>query len=341
VNYAQTPRSQSIAFFREALVQMGKQTASFHPRTYAVWYEHVAGLNEALSMALQARLNSKVPISDEEIAQLYQSHIEARQARSALGVSHVLRSIMHEVMDSARAAGADLSRFTESLDRRAKELSAPLEQFALEALVSGLIGDTQQMRVATLRVGERIDSHAREFTQLQVRLKEAEGLAATDALTGLNNRRGFDASACAIQLEAGSFAGAALLFIDIDRFKEINDRYGHVLGDKVLCAVADVIRASVKGRDIAARLGGEEFAVLLPATSLQGALALAQQLREALEKGRVRRQQGPPIATVTMSVGVAYGRAEDSLETLIARADASMYAAKQAGRNRVFSADTI
>src|SRR6185312_5467481 len=156
---------------------------------YAVWYEHVAGLNEALSMALQARLHSKVPISNEEIAQLHESHIEARQARSALGVSHVLRSIMHEVRESARAAGADLSRFTETLDRRAKELSAPLEQFALEALVSGLIGDTQQMRAATLRVGERIDSHAHEFTQLQTRLKEAEGLAATDALTGLNNRR--------------------------------------------------------------------------------------------------------------------------------------------------------
>ena len=319
---------------------MGRQPAAFDPQTYAVWYEHVSGANEGLSMALKARLGSSVPISNDEIAQLHESHIEARKVRSAVTASHLLRSILLEVVASARTAGADLSRFTATLETRAKELAEPLEQMALEALVAGLIGDTRQMQVAASEVSVRIANQAEEFVQLQVRLKEAQDLAVTDELTGLYNRRGFEEGARTLELEAGSLEGTALLFADIDRFKDINDRYGHPLGDKVLCAVAEVIRASVKGRDIAARLGGEEFAVLLPATSLSGACALAEQIREAIARGRVRRPQGPPIASVTMSVGVAYGKPGDSLEALLERADASMYAAKQAGRNRVFSAES-
>jgi diguanylate cyclase len=108
----------------------------------------------------------------------------------------------------------------------------------------------------------------------------------------------------------------------------------------VLRAVSDVIRFSIKGRDIAARLGGEEFAVLLPDTVLAGATALAEQLRVAMEKGRVRRAEGEPIGNVTISIGVALGRAEETLEALVSRADAALYAAKHAGRNRIHIDET-
>jgi diguanylate cyclase len=314
---------------------MGKHPAAFHPYTYAVWYEHVAGVNTGLSAAVQARLDAGIAISDDEIGALYDSHLAAREVRGAQSVGRLLIAILHEVVASARNAGADLSKFTEGLERRREELRAPLEQIALQALVSGLIGDTQQMRAVTSELVDRMDANTHEVTTLQARLKEAQNLAATDALTGLHNRRGFEDGVRALQGGAGSLEGVALVFADIDHFKDINDLYGHALGDKVLCAVAEVIRSSVKGRDIAARLGGEEFAVLLPSTSLDGACALAEQIRQAIEKGRVRRSQGPAIASVTISVGVALAGANESLERLIERADAAMYAAKVAGRNRV------
>jgi diguanylate cyclase len=320
-------------------VHIGKHPAAFHPQTYAVWYEHVAGVNTGLSAALQARLGAGIPISDDEVAALYESHIDAREVRAAQNVGRLLRSILHEVVMGARNAGADLSKFAEGLERRREELKAPLEQIAIQALVSGLIGDTQHMRAVTGELVDRMDANTHEVTNLQARLKEAQSQAVTDALTGLHNRRGFEEGAQALQLQSGSLAGVALLFADIDQFKNVNDLYGHALGDKVLCAVAEVIRSSVKGRDIAARLGGEEFAVLLPATSLEGAQALAEQIRQAIEKGRVRRSQGPAVGNVTISVGVAQATAEESLERLIERADAAMYAAKQAGRNRVVSAE--
>ena len=116
----------------------------------------------------------------------------------------------------------------------------------------------------------------------------------------------------------------------------VNDTYGHVLGDKVIRAVAHVLRSSIKGRDVAARLGGEEFAVLLPQTSLLGAAALAEQIRRTVEQGRICRPDGDEsIGQVTLSVGVAAAKPGDTLEALLERADAAMYTAKRAGRNRV------
>ncbi|MEP7243403.1 MAG: GGDEF domain-containing protein [Gammaproteobacteria bacterium] len=337
MNYAQT-RDSTVHYLRQALPLMAKQPAAFNPCTYAVWYEHVAGVNEALSAALQSRLDAGFPLSDDEVAVLYQSYIAVRESRASERVTHLLNSVLQEVMASARSAGADLSRFTTNLELRTKELEGPLEQMAIQALVSGLLGDTRQMRVSTGALAERMDANAREVTDLQERLAEARTQALTDSLTGLRNRRGFDHDAGVLQKQYGTLATCALLFIDVDRFKEVNETYGHVLGDKVLGAVGEVIRSSIKGRDVAARMGGEEFAVLLPQTTLSGAQALAEQLRQAIAKGRVRRPEGEPIGNVTISIGVAHCKPNETLESLLTRADAAMFAAKEAGRNLVRTA---
>lgn len=337
MNYAQN-RESTVHFLRRALPLMAKQPAAFNPRTYAVWYEHVAGINDALSAALQARLDAGLPLSDEEVAALYQSHIAVRESRASERITHLLNSVLQEIMASARSAGADLSRFTVALEQRTKQLEEPLEQMAIQAIVCGLLGDTRQMRAATGALAERVDANAREVTELQERLAEARTQACTDSLTGLRNRRGFEHDVGVLRQQYGTLAACALLFVDVDRFKEVNETYGHVLGDKVLAAVGEVIRSSIKGRDIAARMGGEEFAVLLPQTTLSGAQALAEQLRQAIAKGRVRGPKGESIGNVTISIGVAHCTPSESLEGLIMRADAAMFAAKEAGRNQVRTA---
>jgi diguanylate cyclase len=104
----------------------------------------------------------------------------------------------------------------------------------------------------------------------------------------------------------------------------------------VLRAVAQVIRACIKGQDIAARMGGEEFAILLPETAVQGAAALAEKIRHAISKVSIRRvDRNEYVGNVTLSVGVADTQTGDTLESLVERADAALYAAKRAGRNRV------
>jgi diguanylate cyclase len=139
-----------------------------------------------------------------------------------------------------------------------------------------------------------------------------------------------------LEADGAGLTGAALLVVDIDHFKEVNDTHGHLLGDKVIRAVAHVLRSNIKGRDIAVRLGGDEFAVLLPDTSRSGAAALAEQIRILVTQGRIRLANAQELmGDVTVSLGVAIAEMGDTLEALIDRADEALYAAKRAGRNQV------
>jgi diguanylate cyclase len=123
---------------------------------------------------------------------------------------------------------------------------------------------------------------------------------------------------------------------DIDHFKAFNDTWGHLTGDQVLRLVAISVKQNVKGQDIAARYGGEEFAVILPNTVLRSALTVADHIRRAvMSKELMKRSTGQNLGRVTISLGVATLHNGDTAQSLIARADACLYAAKRNGRNRV------
>jgi diguanylate cyclase len=248
-------------------------------------------------------------------------------------LADVLTAVLHEVVRGARRAGADLTHLKATLEQRQRELEAPLEQMALRAAVASLIGDTENVQVLTGELIERMERSAREVQSLRARLQQAETDALLDPLTGLANRRGFERDVASLQQARGSLASCAVLFIDIDHFKSINDLHGHALGDRVLREVAALIRESIKGRDIAARLGGEEFVVLLTDTTIAGAWVVGEQLRDATARCSLRRQDGQPIERVTMSIGVAMANVDEAVTTLVERADAAMYRAKRSGRD--------
>jgi len=164
-------------------------------------------------------------------------------------------------------------------------------------------------------------------------------LAALDPLTGVANRRSLIAALDRDVARAQRMREpVALLMVDIDHFKDVNDRYGHPAGDRVLTSVVNVLRQRVRAQDLVGRYGGEEFLVLLPDTGLAGAEQLARELCKAAEESRcpIDGVPGPGIA-VTVSIGVFGGRLEsgDSWDMLIAAADRALYQAKNNGRNRV------
>jgi len=169
-------------------------------------------------------------------------------------------------------------------------------------------------------------------------LAELARLAGTDALTGLPNRRGFETHAAA--LLAPRARRAALLLLDLDRFKAINDGHGHPAGDAVLQQAAAVLARHLRVGDVPGRLGGEEFAVLLPGAEASDALRLAERLRSAVA-AEVAHPAGAD-ARVTVSIGVAEvaadGTSRSALDAALASADAALYRAKQAGRDRVEAA---
>ncbi|MCZ7568757.1 MAG: sensor domain-containing diguanylate cyclase [Ardenticatenaceae bacterium] len=170
--------------------------------------------------------------------------------------------------------------------------------------------------------------------------RQIEELSVTDPLTGLANRRRFTTKLAAELVRARRYAKPlSLAILDLDNFKSLNDRFGHPAGDAILCAVAQVIRQCVREVDLPARLGGEEFAVILPETDMMEAVVVVERLREQLEATPVTREGQWP--KVTLSAGVV-GRVGEALPAapadLYCLADEALYRAKASGRNRVVSA---
>ncbi len=179
-----------------------------------------------------------------------------------------------------------------------------------------------------------------EREELASRLQEANrrlaDMANSDGLTGLANKRSFDEHLGRELARADRYRSAlALVMLDVDHFKRFNDTWGHLTGDEVLKAVAEVLRTTVRASDIAARYGGEEFAVILPETDLAGGLVLAERVRERVEALRVPGPEGPVSVTVSLGVAALRGPGCRALgQALVGAADAALYRAKDGGRNR-------
>lgn len=177
-----------------------------------------------------------------------------------------------------------------------------------------------------------LDEANAEIQRQRRQLESFVAAAHSDALTGLANRRRFDAELeqrCREQAEQGT--GFSLILIDVDHFKQINDAHGHPRGDALLKELAAVLAASVRPGDLVVRHGGDEFALILGALALDDARKLAERIRRNVEEHPFEQEiQG---VAVTLSLGLAESIPGDTPQSIVGRADAALYAAKQAGRN--------
>ena len=206
----------------------------------------------------------------------------------------------------------------------AEEARAMLQQAR-----QGILNAGNRLSSASERLHDTIQSHVESLSTLSRQLEEAESEARNDPLTGLANRRRL-----AEYLKSLGQSSFSFLVIDIDHFKSVNDTWGHDAGDSALKAISRIILDVLRETDIVGRIGGEEFVAILPETSLTEGAALAERLRATIEKAAIETTQDP--INVTISIGVAaLGDLNGTLDAVIAHADAAMYQAKHAGRNRV------
>jgi diguanylate cyclase (GGDEF)-like protein len=209
----------------------------------------------------------------------------------------------------------------------------PWEIFAMTAA-----GSMLTLGVAGWMIGRRddvLEARNEELRQLSERL---QGLSATDGLTGIANRRTFD-ERLAIEVARANRYGTplSLVMIDLDHFKELNDRFGHPVGDEVLKRVAQLIDREKRLGDVVARYGGEEFAAILPHTEPGAAMVWAERARHLIASTEVRSDAGAFNVTASFGVvGAVTGRADPP--ALIEEADQALYQAKKRGRNRVVAA---
>ncbi|MGE5490276.1 MAG: GGDEF domain-containing protein [Actinomycetota bacterium] len=328
-------REKSAEYLRLALPLMTKQAAGLHPISYAVWYEYVAGTNTALTDYLDRLMADGQVLDDEQTHAIHRQFIAELDEEAARRVAQGFQQVLVDVGRSVDEAGDQASRFGHSL----KQLESDLQDTPSHREV---LQGTRQMQDTMAVLKENLAESRQEVERLRREVARARLDSLSDSLTGLINRKGFDQAleAC-LATKPDSETGPSLLVADIDNFKQINDNYGHLFGDRVIRLVADILKSNVKGKDLAARYGGEEFVVLLPDTSLDGANALAEKIRGTIAASRIRRQDNnQTLATVTASLGVSTYQRGESATDFFERADKALYTSKQQGRNRVTVAQT-
>lgn len=258
---------------------------------------------------------------------------EAMKALSALPIDRSAREQVFRDMPRLTAeAGKALNRtFGEQFDMEALSADANRSLVELNAHYEAAIRRLEAV------VAEK-EALAEELRQANAQLQE---LALVDGLTNLPNRRAFDRSLHeALSRTERDGLPVSLMILDIDHFKKVNDQHGHRAGDDVLRSFAQIVRASLRGGDVAARYGGEEFAIILPNTDVEQALEVGTRLRVCVQGARMHTCSG--FLRVTVSGGVASLRGPGSraqLEALVERADRALYAAKRGGRNQVMVAE--
>lgn len=319
-----TPRLQA-ATDAPSIRAVAKDLADFVVDFVGELQGEIAGLNTFL-LTIRGRLDDVAGHIDHENA----DRVEAAAARQAFDDS-VQRSL-----------GAVRNQMSEvdDVDTLKNEIEARLA--ALDGHVSTFLdAEGQRAEAAEARsrgMAEELAAVRRESETLRENLDKARKSAVRDPLTGLPNRLAYNER---IKAEFARHRRAghplSLVVLDIDKFKGINDTYGHLAGDRVLKHMARELRDQVRTQDFFGRFGGEEFVVLLPDTARAGAVELAEKLRRHMETRRFTYKKTP--VSVTISCGVAEFTATDTIESAFSRADEGLYAAKENGRNRTEAID--
>lgn len=328
---------QAAEYIRLALPLMTRNGIPANPKHYTVWYDYVSGRNQPLKESIDRALHGSQAVTTAFSDELFEQFCRGNEERIADQMRSEVRALIASVLQQLSASGGQANHYSRVLEDYNTRMSQELGTGEFRHLVNEFMGETRQMLDSNRQLEKQLERTNQELDDLRSQLEEARHEASTDALTSLANRKAFDI-ALQEQAELARETGRELCLImaDIDRFKHFNDNHGHLIGDKLLRFVANILKDSLKGQDLVARFGGEEFAILLPNTPLRGALAVAESLRARVQSQRLRRTDTQqPISGVTLSLGIANFRSGDTPESFVARADAALYQSKRLGRNRV------
>ncbi|MEO7530405.1 MAG: GGDEF domain-containing protein [Sediminibacterium sp.] len=328
--------SRSAQIMRQALPCISKHGGNFGPSSYAVWYEHLAATNPPLTESLNQLLKKSPTLDASAISDLYAEHILSRDARGTRVLQQSLEQLVGQLEQAAVSVSGNVERYALTLEESQVEMQSPMNADRLQRVLQKLLTSTRTTQDSVGELRNELEARKSELSTVRVRLSHLETEVIRDPLTGLLNRRGFDQAVKQITLEGMALTSACLLMLDLDHFKRVNDTYGHLFGDRVLCATAKVLTSILRKSDIAARFGGEEFIVLLPETQESDAVAMAEQFRAAFSRARVRRTDtDSAIDKLTVSIGVTTISRGGTLERAMDCADTALYQAKNDGRDCV------
>ncbi len=306
------------------------------PDNYTLWYEYHAGHHAGLRRTMDVLISNGDGFEEATLHDLTSTFISsAKEAEVIREASRSIQEALRSLIEVAHRAGAEADDFGIALTNLAARNYGDNKE-SLREMVDQLIRESRKMAGKSQSASAEMKDRSTEIEILERNLAQALADARTDSLTGTANRKAFDATIRKLAGDAmNSGDDLALLMVDADRFKHVNDTWGHQVGDEVLRHIAATLKHSVRGQDFVARYGGEEFAVLLPFTDSKSAISVAENVRHALIREPLRLALTPPMGPLTVSIGVACYEPGDPLAEWIGRADAALYQAKGEGRDCV------
>ncbi len=304
---------------------------SIIPINYTIWYEYFLGTIPELNATLDRVKRGELKYTPELARDLYYRYFISANEETLERVGSEARELFTDMAGRFDAAGDELATFQSQLESVEETLGERKKaEPTLGEKIKAIMKTNEEMSA-------ELEHSVEEMNRLKAELEEARRRAACDPLTGIANRKTFMERLESV-LEAHTEAEDedSVLMIDIDHFKQFNDDYGHLVGDKVIKFVAAALTESVKGKDLVARYGGEEFCVLLEDTDTNGAMTVAEQIRKKIETSKMTRSDnGEELRPVTVSIGIAGAVRWDTAESLLEKADRALYTSKSEGRNRV------
>ncbi|MAE50684.1 MAG: GGDEF domain-containing protein [Micavibrio sp.] len=311
------------------------------PEIYELWYVYYSEINPEVIRAIDILVTNNQTITEERCRELHHRFLsEGRESERVREAGDRIHETIKGVTGAVTNVKSATSQYNMTLNDAKEKLSGDMSKETMERVLKDVMSDTENMMGQNKILEEQLTKSSAVMQELRRDLEMVRKEALTDGLTSLANRKAFDAEIERIAAEAKANGTTfSLIMMDIDHFKSFNDNFGHQVGDQVLRLVAMTLTEGVKGRDLPARYGGEEFAIIFPDTPLQGALKVGDILRKAVAgKEVINRANGEKLGRITLSGGVAEFVNGESVEDLIARADAALYTAKHNGRNQIAAA---
>ncbi len=331
---------QADAWSRQVIERLKRDGLAATPNNYAVYYYYYAGTNPRLKTEIDALADQNEVLTQSQCDEIFQNHLSVEVEHKILKETNVaIEEEISRVLSVIDKAASGTNQFTQSLDSFSGQLTESVSLDQIREAVTKVVTETRVISRQNEHLASQLAETTQQLTEMRQSLDQVHKESQIDPLTEVGNRKFFDKELAHTTAEARDNGWTlTLLMIDIDHFKKFNDAYGHLIGDQVLRLVAHTLVENLKGRDVIARFGGEEFVILLPQTKITDAEKVGNLLRSSLGTKQIkRRSTNETLGVITISIGATEYCPGEDMDSFVARADGALYKAKQTGRNKVVS----